>query len=178
MKIAKTLLVVLGVFLGYVALKPSHYEISRSVTIQAPADKVFPFVNTRTLANSWNPFILQDADIKLSYAGPEVGVGSQTHWESSKQMGVGTATVIESIPNQKVLVKLEYTKPFRMHQEAAFLLASQGSDTILTWKAYGENNFFSRVLCTFVNMDKKVGDSFAVGLQTVKNRVEQSKPAK
>lgn len=178
MKILKTLLVVVLIFLGYVGLKPSHYEIARQVTIQAPADKIFPFVNNRTLANSWNPFIQQDAEIKLSYSGPEVGVGSQTHWESSKQMGTGTATVIESVPHQKVLVKLEYTKPFSMHQEAVYLLESNGKETTVTWKTYGENNYICRLMNTCMNMDKLVGNTFTVGLQTLKNRVEQNKPAK
>ena len=164
--------VAVGLFLIYVAIQPSHFEVSREVTINASAEKIFPFVNTRTVANSWNPFITKTKDLKLITEGPEVGVGSKTSWVDNKEMGTGTATVVESVPNERVTVKLEYTKPMTMSQTAAFLLKPAGAQTTVVWRVEGEKQFVNKLFCVFMNMDKMVGDVFAEGLGQLKTMVE------
>jgi len=174
-KILIGLAAILGVFLIYVALQPSRSVISREVSINATPAKVFPFLTTRTVANSWNPFLKRDTTAKITFEGPETGVGSATIWEGGKELGEGRATVTEIVPYEKVTVRLEYKKPFVMTQEAYYLLRQEGAQTIVTWKVEGDSPFWIRAICVFINMEKQVGDSFSAGLAELKTKVEKEK---
>lgn len=164
---------VIALFLIYAALRPANYEISREITLNARREKVFPFLNTRSLANSWNPFLKNDPTLKVSFEGPEVGVGAVTKWADGKQTGTGSATVTESVPNEKVTIRLDYVKPFVGTQEAVYLLQGQGNQSVVTWKVSGKNAFFPRLMCMFMNMDKMVGGAFEQGLAELKTQVEK-----
>ncbi len=165
----------IGGFFTYVATLPSHGVISRSILINASVDKVFPYINTRTVANSWNPWFRKDPQTRITFDGPEEGVGSQTSWVGGNELGTGSATVVQSIPNEKVVVRLEYKEPFQMVQDATYTLTSQGAQTLVEWKVEGETPFLQRALCVFINMDKIVGDVFAQGLSELKTMVEAVK---
>jgi len=173
-KIIGALVALVLVFLGYVALQPADYEISREITIHASADKIFPYLNNARLAEKWAPWTELDPEAKMSYSGPEAGVGARTGWSAGKQLGTGSATIVESVPNERVAIKLEYLEPMAMTQDAQYLVRAAGTDTVVTWKVQGKNTFAGRVMCVFVNMDKMVGSMFEKGLANLKNLVEKS----
>lgn len=173
-KIALGFVVLVGAFLGYVALQPSDYVISREVTIRAPAEKVFPYLNNAKLAANWSPWSELDPKAKMSFSGPDEGVGSRTSWADGEKLGTGSATIIESVANQSVRIKLEYAKPFEMTQDAAYSIKSSGGETKVVWSVQGKNTFMGRVMCAFGNMDKMVGGIFEKGLLNLKNLVEKS----
>lgn len=164
--------IVIVVFLVVKAVQSPHYVIARSVVINAPADKVFPYLNTRAIANSWNPFLKQDPAVKITLSGPGAGVGSKTAWEGNTRMGAGNAEVIESVPNDHILVKLDMQRPMACRQVASYWLEPAGNGTKVTWKVEGDNTFIPRVMCTFMNMDKMVGGAFLQGLTELKGMVE------
>ncbi len=172
-KIGFAVLVVAVLFVSYVAFQPSEYEISREIAINAPADRIFPYLNSSELAEKWGPWLEVDPEAKMTYSGPDDGVGSKASWDGGKQLGTGSATIVESIPNQKVGIKLEYVKPMNMTQDSQYLLSSQGEQTVVTWKVQGKNNFMGRLMCVFVNMDKMVGGMFEKGLSNLKTLVEK-----
>jgi hypothetical protein len=165
---------ILIVFLAYVAIQSPHYTISRSITIQASADKIFPYLNNSKLAEKWAPWLEIDPAAKMSYSGSDSGVGSRADWTEGKQLGTGSATIVESIPNKKVGIKLEYVKPMNMTQYSEYLIESSGNSTVVTWKVQGENTFPGRIMCVFMNMDKMVGGMFEKGLNNLKSFVEKS----
>lgn len=167
--------IVVGGFLIYVATLPSHGIISRDILIDASPEKIFPYINTRSLANSWNPWFRKDLQAKITFQGPEEGVGAQTLWESGKELGTGSATVVQSILNEKVVVRLEYKEPFQMVQDATYTLRAEGTQTRVEWRVEGETPFVLRLFCVFINMDKIVGDIFAQGLVELKTMVETKK---
>ena len=49
-KISLSILALLVAFLGFVALRDPHYVVQREITISAPAEKVFPYLNNQKLA--------------------------------------------------------------------------------------------------------------------------------
>src|SRR5262245_54286760 len=116
LKIAMTLFAIIAFVLGYAALKAPEYQVSRQATINAPAEKVFPYLEHSKLAEKWSPWREVDPTAKVAYSGPDEGVGSRTSWTSSGQLGTGSATIVETVPNQRVGVKLEFTKPMVFEQ--------------------------------------------------------------
>jgi hypothetical protein len=173
-KIVLPTLAILAVFLGFVALQDPNYVITREVKINAPAEKIWPYLNNSKLAEKWAPWLEVDPSAKMNYSGPSEGVGSKASWESQGQLGTGSATITESIPNQKVSTQLEYVKPYEMKQYSEYLLASNGSETTVTWKVAGKNNFMGRLVGVFMNIDKMVGGMFEKGLANLKNLAEKS----
>lgn len=177
-KVALAILAVLVLFLGWVALQSPDYVISRQIAIQAPAEKIFPYLNNSRLAERWGPWLEVDPDAKMSYSGPDAGVGSKSSWDGGKQLGTGSATIVDSVPNQRVGIQLEYVKPMTMTQYSEYLVSSSGSESTVTWKVTGKNNFMGRLMCVFVNMDKVVGGMFEKGLSKLKRLVEAEGNAK
>jgi uncharacterized protein YndB with AHSA1/START domain len=175
LKIGLAVLAVVAVFLGYVATQPSDYVISREITINAPAERIFPYLNNMKLAEQWGPWLEVDPQAKMTYSGPDAGVGSRSDWTGGKQLGTGSATIVESAPNQRVGIKLEYVKPMNMTQDSEYLLNSSGNQSVVTWKVQGKNTFPGRLMCVFVNMDKMVGGMFEKGLSNLKTLMEKSK---
>lgn len=164
---------VIAMTLGYAAIKPPHYVISREIRIQAGADKLFPLMNNPKVADEWGPWTDIDPQVKMTYSGPEQGVGAKASWTSPGQMGVGSATITESAPN-RIAMHLEYTSPMPMTQESVYLLEQEAGTqaTKVTWRVEGDNSFVSRLFGIFVDVDKMVGGMFEQGLNKLKNKVE------
>ncbi len=171
-KIAFAVLTVIAVFLGYVAVQSPVYVISREITINAPVEKIFPYLNNSKLAEKWGPWLEVDPSAKMVYSGPDSGIGSRASWDGGKQLGTGSATIVESVPNERVGIKLEYIKPMTMIQDSVYAVKSLGGQTTVTWRVTGTNAFLSRVMCVFMDMDKMVGGMFEKGLSNLKKLME------
>lgn len=173
LKIGLSVLGVIAVFLLYVGMKSPDYFVSREITINAPAEKIFPYLNDQKLAEQWGPWLDIDPQAKMNYSGPDSGPGAKASWDSTGQLGTGSATIVESIENQKVGIALEYTKPMTMTQRADYLIKPAGDKSVVVWQVTGKNNFISRLMCTFMDMDKMVGGMFEKGLSKLKTVVEK-----
>lgn len=172
--------VIVGGFLLYVAMKPADYRFSRQILIHAPPEAIFPYGNNAKKMNSWNPWMRMDPDIVIMQDGPEEGVGAITKWKGNKQVGSGTATIIESIPNTRVRIALDYQEPFAGSSVATFELKPEGDQTLVTWSNEGKSAFMMRAILVFFDMDKMMNSIFDKGLANLKAEVEaqQKPPAK
>ncbi len=174
-KITLGLVVIIAAVLGYAALQPADYVVSREITIQAPVSKIFPYLNNSKLAEQWGPWLEVDPDAKMVYSGSDAGVGSRASWDGGKKLGTGSATIVESVPNERVAIKLEYVKPFQMVQDSEYFVRSSGDQSVVIWSVRGKNSFPGRIMCLFGNMDKMVGGMFEKGLSNLKTLVEGKK---
>lgn len=165
-------LVGLAALAAFAAVTPPHYQISRSIRIHAGAEQLFPFINNSKKSNEWMPWAESDPSVKMTFSGPDEGVGSVSSWNSTGHMGDGRAEVIESVPNQKVVTKLTYTKPMAMQQVAEIALQPSEGETVVTWSVSGESPLLARMICIVLNMDKMVGSEFEKGLSKLKRIVE------
>jgi len=172
-KIGIALALAVLAIVGFAALQPADYTISREITINAPAEKIYPYLNNSKLAEQWGPWPEVDPNAKMTYSGPDAGPGSKASWDSSGQLGTGSATISESVPNQKVVIQLEYSKPMGMTQLSEYLVRSSGNQSVVTWKVSGKNTLPGRIMCIFINMDKMVGGMFEKGLSNLKTLVEK-----
>ncbi len=87
-------------------------------------------------------------------------------------MGVGSATISESVPFERVVTDLAYVKPMSMTQAAQISLTPLGSVIVVRWSVSGKNNFIGRCFGVFCNMDKMVGGIFESGLLKLKTLIE------
>lgn len=172
-KILIGIVLIIGLIAAYAAVQPAEYVIARSISIKAPASEIFPWINNSKKMNEWMPWIELDPKVVMTYSGPDEGVGAKSSWTSEGQMGVGSATISESTPNELVKTRLEYTKPFEMVQEAQMSITEKDGASVVRWSVSGKNNFIGRFFCVFMNMDKMVGNSFEKGLSKLKTTLEK-----
>jgi hypothetical protein len=171
-KILIAVAVVIALFLVVVALQPGEFRVTRSATMAAPPDAVFPQVNELRKWAAWNPWEKLDPAMKLTYEGPASGVGAAYAWVGNKDVGEGRMTITESRLNESVQFKLEFFKPMAGLCAAEFTFKPQGNQTVVTWTMTGKNNFIAKAMCLFMNMDKMIGDQFEKGLAQMKTIVE------
>ena len=166
---------VIVVFLIVVALQPSDFKVERSATMRAPAPAAFAQVNDFQKWQAWSPWEKVDPQLKRQYEGPKAGTGAIYAWQGNKDVGEGRMTITESKPAELVRIKLEFFKPFAATNAAEFSFKPAGPDsTAVTWTMTGQNNFLSKAICMFVNMDNMVGGMFEQGLTQMKTVVERS----
>lgn len=165
--------VVIAAILTIAAFQPTEYKVSRELFIKASAEVIFPYLNNVKKTNDWMPWLDSDPNVKLSFSGPEEGVGATSSWESTGQMGVGQAIVIESTFNQSVKTKITYTKPMQMEQVSDFVILPSADGAIVQWNVEGKRNYLSKLVGLFFDMDKFVGGEFEKGLNKLKKQIEK-----
>ena len=167
------LVFLLIVLLFYAATKPDAFRIERGTTIKAPPDKVFAFINDFHNWQSWSPWEKMDPGMKRSHSGPTDGRGAVYEWEGNKKVGKGRMEIVESSPSSKIVIKLDFFKPFEAHNTAEFTLEPRGDSTNVTWAMHGKQPFMLKVMTVFMDMDKMVGKDFETGLANMKAAAER-----
>jgi Polyketide cyclase / dehydrase and lipid transport len=157
----------------YAATRPDSFRIERSVTINAPADKIFPFVNDLHQWEAWSPWEKIDPALKRSYSGAASGKGAVYGWEGNREIGQGRMEIIESTPSSKVVIDLHFLKPFEARNKVDFVLESQGSTTKVTQAMYGPSPFISKLMGLVFSMEKMVGSKYEEGLANLKTVAEK-----
>jgi uncharacterized protein YndB with AHSA1/START domain len=167
-KILIGLAVIIVVFIAVVAMQPSEMRVERSATISAPAPVVFAQVNDFHNWKAWSPWAKLDPAMKETYEGAPAGTGAVYGWAGNKEVGEGRMTIVESRPDERINIKLEFLKPFAATNVTDFTFKPQGDQTAVTWTMTAQNNFISKAMCLFMDMEKMIGDQFSQGLAQMK----------
>lgn len=175
-KILIGLLALLVIILVAAALQPSDFRITRSAGISAPPATVFAQVNELQKWEAWSPWVKLDPAIKQTYEGPSSGQGAISRWAGNSQVGEGNMTITEAKPNELVRIRLEFVKPFAATNQADFTFQPQGNQTLVTWTMTGKNNFVSKLVGLFFDMEKVLGGQFEQGLAQIKS-ISEAAPA-
>ncbi len=169
-------LIVVGLIaalLIYAATRPDTFRLQRSITINAPPEKIFSRINDFNNWRAWSPWETIDPALKRTYGGVVDGRGAVYEWEGNNQVGQGRMEILESVPSSKILIKLDFLKPFEGHNTAEFTLAGRGGSTDVTWAMYGPLPFMAKVMSVFCMMERMVGPQFETGLANLKKATEQ-----
>jgi uncharacterized protein YndB with AHSA1/START domain len=170
--IGVVVVVVIGGILLYAATKPDSFRVQRTVLISAPPDKVFPLINDIKAWTVWSPYEKKDPAMKRAYGSVTAGKGATYAWEGDKNVGQGSMEIVESSP-RKIVLKLDFLKPFEAHNMGEFVLEPKGDSTSVTWAIYGPSPYMSKVVGTFMNIDDMIGRDFEKGLADLKAAAEK-----
>jgi len=163
--------IVMGV-LVYASTKPNTFSIVRKIKIKASPEKVFAEINNFKQWKLWSPWEVKDPDMQRTYSGTASGVGTIYEWSGNNNVGQGRMELTESIAPQKIVIQLDFFKPFEAHNIAEFTFVQEGDATLVTWEMRGPQMFMSKLMCIFMDMDKMVGSDFEAGLMNLKKLAE------
>jgi uncharacterized protein YndB with AHSA1/START domain len=174
------LLVVIAVLLvaviGVVALamtKPDSLRVQRAVTIKAAPEQIFALINDFKAWPQWSPYENKDPTMQRRLSGAAAGTGAVYEWDGDKNVGRGRMEITESTAT-KIVIKLDFLKPFEAHNTATFTLVPQGDVTEVTWTMVGPSTFITKVMGVFFSLDKMIGTDFEAGLANLKRLTERN----
>jgi uncharacterized protein YndB with AHSA1/START domain len=173
MTILIIVLIVVVALLAFVATRPDSFRIERGATINAPPDKIFGLLSDFHRWEVWSPWEKLDPDLKRSHSGTAAGRGAVYAWEGNKKVGSGRMEITDATPPSRLVIKLDFLKPFEAHNITEFTLEPAGAGTRLNWAMTGSNNFMGKVMGLMMNMDKVIGKDFETGLANLKAAVEK-----
>ncbi len=170
--IAVVLAVAIAIVLVLAATKPDRLRVQRATTVKAPPEKIFPLINDFHQWGTWSPYETKDPAMKRSYGGAASGKGAIYGWEGNNNVGCGRMEIIDAAAPSKIVIKLDFLKPFEGHNTAEFTMLPQGDATYLTWAMHGPSPFMSKLIQVFINLDNMIGKDFETGLANLKRLTE------
>ena len=165
-----TLIVIL---LIVAATRPADFRVERSAALSASPAALFENVNDHHKFAVWNPFLKLDPNVKNTYSGPEAGVGAVCSWDGNKDIGAGSATIIESKPGELVRMRMDWKRPMEGVATVDFTFKPESDKTVVTWAMYGKNNYIGKLVSVFMDCEKMCGPPFEQGLANLKSVVAQ-----
>ncbi|HEX6748507.1 MAG TPA: SRPBCC family protein [Longimicrobium sp.] len=170
------LVIAIAALLAFASTRPDHFEVQRSATIAAPAERIFPYLDDFHRWIEWSPWEKLDPELKRTFSGAERGTGAVYAWEGNKKVGQGRMEIVESDAPRRLRIKLDFIKPFEAHNTTVFALAPAGGGTRVDWTMLAINTFPGKVMSVFMNMDRMIGRDFERGLANLK-AVAEAEPA-
>lgn len=153
----------------------SHLE--RSAVINATPATIFEQVNIIKNTNKWQPWGMQDSNLKVSYEGPESGVGAKMNWESEK-LGNGSQWIIESTQDKHVKVGMQFAD-FDGTYSGEINLEPVDGGTKVTWTYDGDvsntgmaTSVMGKFMGLFIN--SALGKDYEKGLNNLKSLAEST----
>ena len=158
-------------FLAVGMILPREVAVSRNVEINALAEKIFPLMNSPKAMEAWSPWLSIDPDVKVSYNDIVEGKGASMTWESDhEQVGSGSAEIIESVENEKIMTALDFGD--HGTATASMMLAEEGGKTDVTWGFVADMGAGPIGRWMGLMMDSWVGGDYQRGLNNLKELVE------
>lgn len=169
----KTFLKIFGVIVAIIIavglVLDNKVDVSRQVEINASAEQVHRYVNDLEKWPEWSPWIDLDPTMKTVLGKKTTGVGASQSWHG--QSGAGALTFTQSSASEGVVYDMTFEGDSTIYT-AGLRYQEQNGKTLVTWYMQGEmepiiiGNYFAQF------MDGFVGDSFASGLEKLKNLAE------
>ena len=176
MKIVKGLLyfilIVVAVFLIAALFAPSEKSVERSITIDAPAEKIFPAIANFESWQNWDPWFQRDTTQERTYNGSLGEEGYSYTWKSDNdQVGKGKMAMTSYEENVSTMSHITMGEEGKsMEMDAGFKLEADGEGTKVTWSMTSKLGFPWKIMHYMT--EKWVGPDYEKGLANLKAYVE------
>ncbi|HEV2320826.1 MAG TPA: SRPBCC family protein [Gammaproteobacteria bacterium] len=161
-----------GGLLLYVHSRPDYATVARGIRIQATAQAVFPFLNDLRLFGAWSPYEQLDPAARRRFSAVTRGTGAVYEWDGNHKLGSGRLEIIDSAPAKRVILELDFFRPFKANSLVEFSLRPVSGGTEVRWEMDGPRPFFVKLVSLFLDLDAIQGREFDKGLAALKAPVE------
>jgi hypothetical protein len=170
--IAIVLAIAIAIVLILATTKPDTFSVQRGAAMKASPERIFSLINDFHQWGAWSPWENKDPAMKRTYSGAESGRGAIYAWDGNKNVGSGRMEILDASTPSKIVIKLDFFKPFEGHNTAELTMQPQGDATSVSWVMHGPAPFMSKVMQVFMNIDKMIGKDFEAGLANLKRLTE------
>jgi uncharacterized protein YndB with AHSA1/START domain len=175
MKVLKWILIVVLALLAVLVvggyLLSPRFVVSRSITIEAPADKVYGFVATPQAWKQWAVWNLRDPAMQVDYSGPPTGTGASWRWHSQSE-GDGRITFTATDPARRIAFDL-YVAGLGTTSSGAIDFVPDGNTSRVTWHIDGDMGDNPLFRWMALAADDTLGKDMQTGLANLKAVAEK-----
>lgn len=164
--------VLVAALLVYATTRPDTFSVERVTTIKATPEKIHALIDDFHQWNVWSPYEKLDPAMKRSFSGADSGVGAIYEWDGNSKAGQGRMEITQSTPS-KIVIQLDFIRPFEGHNIAEFTLQPNGDATDVRWAMHGPSPYMAKLMGIFFSMDQMIGKDFVVGLANMKAVAEK-----
>jgi uncharacterized protein YndB with AHSA1/START domain len=155
------------------AMAGDRYTVERSVTIEAPPERVYAQIADFHRWTSWSPWEELDPGMERSYSGAEAGLGAVYAWSGNRKAGQGRMVITDVDAPSRVHIDLSFEKPWRSRNDTVFAIEPTVTGSRVTWSMTGDKTLMTKVMGLFTSLDKMVGPDFERGLARLKQTTER-----
>jgi effector-binding domain-containing protein/ribosome-associated toxin RatA of RatAB toxin-antitoxin module len=176
MKFLKIFGIVLGVILLLVIaaslVLPAKTTVARSIEISAKPKNIFKHINDFHQWPLWSPWYKKDTTAAYQYNEITAGSGAKLTWNSNNpEVGKGSMTILQSIPFEKIEIKLEMG--WNPSMQYFMLEPSTENNYKLTWSMESDASSLPFYLAPFsklfnLMLESFVAPDFEAGLSSLK----------
>jgi uncharacterized membrane protein len=120
-------LVALIAFALYQGSSLQKILIEKTITINAPKEKVFDLVKYLKNFPKWSPFLVQDPSQKYEVKGIDGAVGAQYYWEGNKGKDLGYQEIVKINDQTFIGKKCDIQKPFVAQPTFEYYFSNNGN---------------------------------------------------
>jgi len=140
-------------------------NISKSIRIDAPVEKVFTTVNDFNHWTAWSPWLIMEPESQVDVSDD----AKYYAWEGDR-VGSGNMTVLDEQPNESVDYDLTFLKPWKSQAKVRFELTPKNGSTEVSWLMDSSLPFY--LFWMKKSMMAYVGADYERGLRLLKDYVE------
>ncbi|MBK1897158.1 SRPBCC family protein [Chryseobacterium paridis] len=179
MKILKGIMIVLAailiLWLAVAALVSGDFKYEKSISINAPAEKVWQNTNTLKAMDRWSPWNQLDAGMKKDWTGVEGQPGEKMCWSSkNKKAGEGCQEIkkIDAV-GKRIDTSIRFLTPYESEADTYVIVIPQGNNTKVTWGFTSKIPYPFTIMKLFMNMEGAIGKDYEKGLSALKELSEK-----
>jgi len=162
-------MLLLFVIVGF--LLPAQFRVERSITINAPIEKVFTLVDNLEMNEQWSPWKRSDPSITFRYGEIKSGEGASYEW-ASRHSGAGSLIIVESKPYSLVRTELDFRGKGKAEYSWTFEKGDQGVAVI---HSFSSDSGYNRIARYFgLLMDTFMGQNLERALANLRDTAEVS----
>lgn len=171
-KILFILVAIVVILLAVAYITPRDFSLSKSVTIDAPREKVYEYARFLKNQENYSVWVMTDPNIAMTYTGTDGAIGGTSAWTSEmKNVGVGAQTITALVPNEKITVEIRFEKPMKATNYADTTFETVDGKTKVTNTFYGRNKFPMNITNLF--LDKMIGGDIETNLENLKKNLDR-----
>jgi uncharacterized protein YndB with AHSA1/START domain len=148
------------------------YTVTRSTTIAAPPEQVYPVIADFHRWTAWSPWEDVDPALQRTYSGADSGVGAVYRWSGNRKAGQGRMEIVEAAAPSTVRIDLQFEKPFKARNDTSFTIVPEGAGSQVTWSMTGRKTLLTKIMSVVKSMDALLGPDFEKGLARLKATAE------
>lgn len=151
---------------------PSRFDVSRTIVIDAPAERIYDLIADPRLWMGWSAPHRREPSMDVAYSGPPFGQGAKWSWAGAGKERNGNMEFTRVDPNKRVEYSL-YLPFFNQRSTGAFTIEDGQGGRRVTWTNGGDTG--SNPLKHYIaeGMDRMLGPELEASLANLKALAEK-----
>jgi Polyketide cyclase / dehydrase and lipid transport. len=179
MKVLKGIILVLATILiallVIAAFVSGDCQYEKSVSINAPVEKVWQNTNTLKAMDQWSPWNDLDPNMKKDWTGTTGQPGEKVCWDSKNEdagKGCQEVTKVDAV-NKRIDTNIKFLTPYESEAAAYVTVVPEGNGSKATWGFTSKIPYPFTLMKLFMDLEEAIGKDYEKGLSRLKAASEK-----